>query len=404
MNKKICALILCIIPTFILTQESEVMKSREKLLHDYVLMYPQLDEGFDIIHDIYKSDTTFYQFLDTHVPANSESDLGSLEKIHDLSIFGDVIYQAEYRIFTYMKPRFLKEVGYLLCEIPPKIDNSPNPAFRYVMKHRHGFMKLVVAKWVNGKDLFKPDHEILTTKVSLLDRYEMQGNEDLSADRTITFKKLIENTNKPKTLLSFAVQKNNEKMLRLLIQLGADMNDYYGMYERPLHNAVLYDKGKVSVSGQYIVSSDSSMVAILLELGADYDVQNGAGETSLYTAVKFNQIDVVELLLNKGANPNLVDNAGRSPLDIATSLHRNSIIKVLLDAGANINIKNQRGLTPLMLAVFFNNTEAVKILVAAGADANIIDNQGNTAMGMSRTRQMRNLISNRDNQSMCIIS
>jgi ankyrin repeat protein len=292
----------------------------------------------------------------------------------------------------------------MINDSSPKIDDSSNPVFKYVMKHSHGFMKLVVAKWVNGKDLFKPDHEILTTEVSSLERYEMQGNEDLSADLTIVFKKLVKNTNKPKTLLSLAVQNNNEKMLRLLIQLGADINDYYGKYQRPLHDAVLYHKGTISVSGKHIVSSDSNMVAILLELGADYDVQNGAGETSLYTAVEFNQIDDVELLLNTGANPNLVNNTGRSPLDIATSLHRNSIIKVLLDAGANINIKNQRGLTPLMLAVFFNNTEAAKILIAAGADANIIDNQGNTAMGMSRTRQMRNVISNRGNQSMCVIS
>jgi len=182
-------------------------------------------------------------------------------------------------------------------------------------------------------------------------------------------------------------------MSSLLINAGADVNIKFFGNRTPLH--------AVACTGNL------NLAKLLISKNADVNAVNDEGKTPLHTAVIYGQDEIVRLLLSGGADVNAKDSEGQAPLHMAelestgkilidnkaglnekdnngnTPLHRAKnmdMAKLLILSGSDINARNNSGYTPLYIAVLYGTTQGVTFLLEEGADVNIKDNTGNTPL------------------------
>ena len=161
---------------------------------------------------------------------------------------------------------------------------------------------------------------------------------------------------------------NNVELVRLLLDIGADINLANRAGETPLYVASLF--GYVNI------------VRILTERGANINKANKNGETPLHIASQNGQVEVVRILLEKGANINKFDYSSETPLYVASEAGNEEVVRILLEKGAEINKANIDGQTPLMIAVSYGHLEIMEALLEYGANINAETNEGYTAFDM----------------------
>jgi uncharacterized protein len=166
--------------------------------------------------------------------------------------------------------------------------------------------------------------------------------------------------------LLFAVRDGNVAMTRLLLELGADINQTSGNHTSPLLIALL--NGQVSLANE------------LLERGADPNLTDDYHRGALFAAIELRNF-------NHDKYPFLYSD-GRDPLDL---------IKALLDKGADPNLRtdttpvhglmqfdgswvNFDGQTAFIRAALSGDIQVMRLLLQHGADPNIATNQGSTAL------------------------
>lgn len=171
-----------------------------------------------------------------------------------------------------------------------------------------------------------------------------------------------------------AVHTQNTKILKLLIDAHADVNEKDDTGTSPLHLAISY--------------GDDEIVKMLIQAGANVNAKNSLGETPLYEAMyspiaDVHKIKILKLLLDAKANVNKRFPNRKTPLHVAVSVLANEeILKMLIDAGANATIdkKDAKGDAPLHSAVTLQNTEIAQQLLDAGADVNVKNKEGFVAL------------------------
>ena len=89
------------------------------------------------------------------------------------------------------------------------------------------------------------------------------------------------------------------------------------------------------------------VVKVLLDAGADPNKADKYETTPIYWATSNNLNQVIKLLLDGGANPDLTNNYGDTPLILAAYRGSNDVVQLLLDAGANPNRAYFGRMTPL---------------------------------------------------------
>ncbi len=94
----------------------------------------------------------------------------------------------------------------------------------------------------------------------------------------------------------------SSKMMRFLMDKGADITIVNAKGNSLLHNAVLYRKGKI--------------IKLLIEHGMDINIQNNKNNTPLFKAVDHKDIELTELLLTLGADPLIPNKKGHTVKDI----------------------------------------------------------------------------------------
>ena len=163
------------------------------------------------------------------------------------------------------------------------------------------------------------------------------------------------------TPLLFAARHNDVDSARLLLEVGAKVNEQAADGNTPLVLAAMSGHGQFA--------------SFLLDRGADPNAA-GAGYTALHAAVLRADPALVKALLAKGANPNVRMTQG-SPVPRQTY----QFDLMAQDIGA----------TPYALAAKFVEPEILGILVAAGADPLVPMNNGTTpllaAVGTALRRQ-----------------
>jgi uncharacterized protein len=168
------------------------------------------------------------------------------------------------------------------------------------------------------------------------------------------------------TPLLFAVRDGNVAMTRLLLELGADINQAAGNHTSPLLISLL--NGQVTLAAE------------LLEKGADPNLTDDYKRGALFAAIELRNF-------NHEKYPFLYDE-GRDPLDLITAL---------LAKGANTNQRSETtpvhglmqfdgswanfdGQTPFIRAALSGDIEVMRLLLQHGADPNIATTQGSTAL------------------------
>lgn len=122
------------------------------------------------------------------------------------------------------------------------------------------------------------------------------------------------------TASHLAAWKGNTNMLRILLDLGADVNwKNPGWNETPLYWAALYGKRESA--------------ALLIERGADLNARLADGTTALATAAHFGHQNVVALLLEKGADTSFRNTRGLTAAELANELGYTGIANLINSKG-----------------------------------------------------------------------
>ncbi|MDB2414337.1 ankyrin repeat domain-containing protein [Rickettsiales bacterium] len=188
-------------------------------------------------------------------------------------------------------------------------------------------------------------------------------NENLIEGVNLDYKDLNNNT-----LLYKAVLKGNTRIVKILIENGADVNLICGkMWETPLYIAV--KKGNEEIS------------TLLIENGANVNALNLYKESPLHWAAFFCQEEIALKLIDNGADVNIIDNSNSTPLD-NNSLNANgeNIRRKLIENGAKnfLNIKFDN-FENKILPILLENAELISGIIVTQEQLNLIEqNLGKT--------------------------
>lgn len=205
-------------------------------------------------------------------------------------------------------------------------------------------------------------------------------------------------------LLHHAVSSGNPELVELLISKGADVNAK-GQFDRvALHYANKKGMAKILLAHGATVDAPTNygetplhwaaegvngldkqvdlveFVDVLIAHGADVNRKTGEGRsyaTPLNYAVASNNIPVAKLLIAHGAD---VEGGGSSPLSGAATVE---MAQLLIDSGAGVNTRSTAGWYPLHSAAHRGNIQVTNYLLARGANPNAVSGNGFTALYMA---------------------
>lgn len=154
------------------------------------------------------------------------------------------------------------------------------------------------------------------------------------------------------TPLCLAVQIENIKIVRLLIEAGAQINSGYYL---PLVLATQI--------GQF------EIVRFLIESGADINRQQGdpPSITTLHMAASYNRLKIVHCLLANGAEIEARDFEGWTPLMSAVAKGSIEVVKLLIEVGADINAVGRDQYSVLDIAMQNRRSKISQFLRDKGA-------------------------------------
>lgn len=114
-------------------------------------------------------------------------------------------------------------------------------------------------------------------------------------------------------------------------------NDDWATAERLLTDGAAPDAGDYVTGYALPIAADNNslkLVKLLVERGADVNISGEDGETALAKAINRGNLEIVELLLAEGAYPNQ-GIMGQPPLVLAVQTGRPEMVELLLKHGAN---------------------------------------------------------------------
>lgn len=167
-----------------------------------------------------------------------------------------------------------------------------------------------------------------------------------------------------------ACQLKSLGLVRVLLDAGADVNDFSPASQPPLVYAIT-NRDRIDETMYHV---NIELVRILLNAGAD--VNPDVYQSPLWIAARNANVELVSLLIAAGADPKEPDYSDGSPLMDALKsgghiTDINSIARQLLQAGVDVNACGTNFLekdnSALKQALHLNSTELVQILLDAGA-------------------------------------
>jgi len=183
--------------------------------------------------------------------------------------------------------------------------------------------------------------------------------------------KTIKNINGD-TPLTLSYKLGHQEILKVLLNYF-DVNEKDNQGYPPLYYAVN--------------NNDEKMTKLLLDMGAKPNITDNYGNTLLHLAIYNRDINIIQILLeNKKVNVNDVNQLGESPLITLTKKPFSDkinvkFIKKMIDRGCDINLTNTLGNSALFyISQNDISCELIPWLIENGANINIKNNNGYTSL------------------------
>ena len=143
---------------------------------------------------------------------------------------------------------------------------------------------------------------------------------------------------------------NNIKIVKLLLEKKPELINMNGSGKKsPLHFAVINNCPKI--------------VELLIQKGAKINQTDKYSRTALLLSCKYGYSKITKYLIECKANINKCDNSQNSPLHYACAFGNLDCVKILLDNGADINFLNMWKNLPIEIALLKNHFGIVKYLI-----------------------------------------
>jgi len=204
-----------------------------------------------------------------------------------------------------------------------------------------------------------------------------------------------------RTPLLEACGRPNTQAVALLLEAGATPHPEalgFACWLNRSEATALLLKAGLSPDGGIVDAAQGGHVKLLrflLQKGANVNARSGSGNTALHTAALQGGIEAVTLLLEEGADPNAKNDRGRTPLHTAISGDCEvKSIRLLMDAGSRTDVADNEGVTPIRLAAIRMESEAYKVLLAAGGGVERRVDKGQTSTTARLSRSTAELIAN----------
>lgn len=205
------------------------------------------------------------------------------------------------------------------------------------------------------------------------------------------------------TLLHKAVLRSDDKIVKLLIDVGADVNAKQKNGWTALHfaakngnlsivNALLGKNAEVDVKTKLDFTplhlaarnGHGEVVEALLAKNANINAETDFKFTPLHLAAENGHLDVIQTLLKFDVLVNVETKDKFVPLHLAAKKGRLSVVKALLGKNADVNVQNKMGFTALHFAVLFGHEDVVKeLLQSCGIEVSALTSKGNTALNLA---------------------
>jgi ankyrin repeat protein len=108
-------------------------------------------------------------------------------------------------------------------------------------------------------------------------------------------------------------------------------------------------------------------IRLLLQLGADVNHLDLNGRTPLMLAASMGRFSAVEMLMNNYASTTLIDNFGWSALMFGVYYNHFDVVTFMLDNGVDPNLRSGQGLTALKIAQEHKRHKMIDLLLNYGA-------------------------------------
>jgi ankyrin repeat protein len=197
------------------------------------------------------------------------------------------------------------------------------------------------------------------------------------------------------TALHWAAYHGNAKLVRLLLDRGADVNarTINGVDPPDVRSEVGDESPLKTPLFAAAAGGRVNTARLLLDRGADPKVNDPRYGTALHRAAEEGETEVAALLLARGADPNARTKDGATPLHLAAYQHgwphwkmvglwdnvpvrtgpvdAAPVVSVLAAHGADVNARDEKGWTPLHWAAYGGHRTVTKALLQAGADPSL---------------------------------
>ncbi|KAH8727407.1 ankyrin repeat domain-containing protein [Phaeosphaeriaceae sp. PMI808] len=169
------------------------------------------------------------------------------------------------------------------------------------------------------------------------------------------------------TLLYLAAEHGHQRMVKLLLDAGAEINAQGRRYGIALQEAGRrYGNALQAASA----GGHEQVVKLLLDAGAKVNAQGRFHGNALQAASAGGHEQVVKLLLDKGTEVNAQGRRYGNALKAASAGGHEQMVKLLLNAGAEVNAGARRYGNALKAASYRGHEQVVKLLLNAGAEVN----------------------------------
>jgi ankyrin repeat protein len=217
--------------------------------------------------------------------------------------------------------------------------------------------------------------------------------------------------------LKSAIREGKETVVRMLLSMGADVEERDSQSRTPLAEAVLYkhesivklllEKGAsvdalkaigttTDLNGRLedaIWNGKENVVRLLLIMGADVEERGVNEMTPLLYAAYYGKLTFVKILVEAGADINARANTGGTVLYCAASKNDAELVQFLLENGARdlLDVSNDNGYTPLHIAAYFDKLPVAQLLVERGARLDLKNNNRQTPYQLAREKGSREI-------------